>query len=80
MKTQALRDEFRRGGPYQVALLRYTQALITQVSQTAVYNRLHPIEQRLVRWLVMIRDRLPSDEIPMTRSSLPTCLASGAMA
>jgi CRP-like cAMP-binding protein len=70
MKAQALLEEFQRGGPFQVTLLRYTQALITQVSQTAVCNRLHPIEQRLARWLMMIRDRLPSDDVHMTHESL----------
>ena len=67
MKAQAMLEEFRRGGPFQLALLRYTQALITQISQTAVCNRLHPVEQRLCRWLLLTRDRLPSDEILMTQ-------------
>jgi CRP-like cAMP-binding protein len=67
MKAQAMLAEFRRGGPFQLALLRYTQALITQISQTAVCNRLHPVEQRLCRWLLLTRDRLPSDEILMTQ-------------
>ena len=67
MKAQALLDEFRRGGPFQLALLRYTQALLTQISQTAVCNRLHPVEQRLCRWLLMTRNRLPSDEVRMTQ-------------
>ena len=66
MKASAMLEEFRRGGPFQLALLRYTQALITQISQTAVCNRLHPIEQRLCRWLLLTRDRVPSDEILMT--------------
>lgn len=67
MRTQALLEEFRRGGPFQLALLRYTQALITQISQTAVCNRLHPVEKRLCRWLLLTRDRVPSDEILMTQ-------------
>jgi CRP-like cAMP-binding protein len=70
MKAGAIRAEFERGGPFQAALLSYTQALLTQVSQTAVCNRLHPIELRLARWLLMIRDRLPSDEVRMTHESL----------
>ena len=70
MKAQAMREEFRRGGPFQLALLRYTQALITQISQTAVCNRLHPVEKRLCRWLLLTRDRLPSDEILMTQESI----------
>ena len=60
-------EEFRRGGPFQLALLRYTQALLTQISQTAVCNRLHPVDKRLCRWLLLTRDRLPSDEILMTQ-------------
>lgn len=66
MRAAAMRDEFNRGGSFQSAMLRYTQALLTQVSQTAVCNRLHPIEQRLCRWLLMTRNRVPSDEIRMT--------------
>jgi CRP-like cAMP-binding protein len=66
MKAQALLEEFRRGGTFQLGLLRYTQALITQISQTAVCNRLHPIEQRLARWFLMSHDRVLSDEILMT--------------
>jgi CRP-like cAMP-binding protein len=67
MKASALLEEFRRGGAFQLALLRYTQALITQISQTAVCNRLHPVEKRLCRWLLLTRDRVPSDEIFMTQ-------------
>jgi CRP-like cAMP-binding protein len=67
MKAQILLEGFRRGGAFQLALLRYTQALITQISQTAVCNRLHPIEKRLCRWLLLTRDRVPSDEILMTQ-------------
>jgi CRP-like cAMP-binding protein len=67
MKAQALLEEFRRGGPFQLALLRYTQALITQISQIAVCNRLHTVEKRLCRWLLLTRDRVPSDELLMTQ-------------
>lgn len=54
----------------QLALLRYTQALITQISQTAVCNRLHAIEQRLCRWLLLTRDRVPTDQVQMTQEFL----------
>ncbi len=67
LQAQALRAEFRRGGPLQLALLRYTQALLTQISQTAVCNRLHPVEQRLCRWLLLTHDRVDSDELRMTQ-------------
>lgn len=67
LQAPALRAEFVRAGAVQLALLRYTQALITQISQTAVCNRLHAIEQRLCRWLLLTRDRVPSDAIQMTQ-------------
>jgi len=66
LKAKALQYEFSRGGEFQHLLLRYTQALITQISQTAVCNRLHSIEQRLCRWLLMTRDRTRSDDLQMT--------------
>ncbi|HEV2861871.1 MAG TPA: Crp/Fnr family transcriptional regulator [Pyrinomonadaceae bacterium] len=67
MKAQVMRNEFARGGAFQSLLLRYTQALITQMSQTAVCNRLHAIEQQLCRWLLLIHDRMDSDELVMTQ-------------
>jgi hypothetical protein len=70
MTAQAMHEEFRRGGVFQSALLRYTQALITQISQTAVCNCVHPIEKRLCRWLLMTRNRLPSNEVHMTQEFL----------
>ena len=70
MPVAVLRAEFRRGGLLQLALLRYTQALITQISQTAVCNRLHPDEQRLCRWLLLTRDRVATDELQMTQDFL----------
>jgi CRP-like cAMP-binding protein len=70
IKAHTLLEEFRRGGGFQMALLRYTQALITQISQTAVCNCLHPIEKRLCRWLLMTRNRLRSDEVHMTQEFL----------
>jgi CRP-like cAMP-binding protein len=67
LRALAVRAEFQRAGAVQLALLRYTQALITQISQTAVCNRLHSIEQRLSRWLLLTRDRVPGDAIQMTQ-------------
>ena len=58
MKAAKLQEEFHRGGYLQRFLLRYTQALITQISQTAVCNRLHSVEQRLSRWLLLCHDRV----------------------
>jgi CRP-like cAMP-binding protein len=59
-------DEFALGGEFQHLLLRYTQALITQISQTAVCNRLHSVDQQLCRWLLLSHDRLNADELIMT--------------
>ena len=62
-----LKQEFDRGGPFQVLLLRYTQALMTQISQTAVCNRHHSVEQQLCRWLLVTLDRIPNGELTMTQ-------------
>ncbi len=67
LKAKSMLMEFSRGGEFQHLLLRYTQALITQISQTAVCNRLHSMEQRLCRWLLMTRDRTHSDQLQMTQ-------------
>jgi CRP-like cAMP-binding protein len=69
-----LLEEFRRGGPCQLMLLRYTQALITQVSQTAVCNRLHSVEQRLCRWLLLTHDRVRSAELLLTQEFIANML------
>jgi CRP-like cAMP-binding protein len=74
MPARVLQEEFARGGPLQHILLRYTQALITQISQTAVCNRLHPLEQRLCRWLLLCHDRLNGSEIPMTQEFIANML------
>jgi CRP-like cAMP-binding protein len=74
MKAKAMLDEFKRGGEFQHLLLRYTQALITQISQTAVCNRLHSVEQRLCRWLLMTHDLTQSDELQMTHEFISNML------
>lgn len=74
--AKALQEEFRRGGPVQLLLLRYTQALITQISQTAVCNRLHSVEQRLCRWLLLSHDRVEFDELLMTQEFIANMLGS----
>jgi CRP-like cAMP-binding protein len=66
MKPEDLRTEFARAGRFQDLLLRYTQALMTQISQTAVCNRLHAVEEQLCRWLLLSHDRLDSDKLVMT--------------
>ena len=74
MKTKALQEEFAQGGTFQRLLLRYTQALMTQMSQTAVCNRLHSVEQQLCRWLLLSRDRLNTDELVMTQELIANML------
>jgi CRP-like cAMP-binding protein len=74
MKADAMLDEFKRGDEFQHLLLRYTQALITQISQTAVCNRLHSVDQRLCRWLLMTHDRTESDELQMTHEFISNML------
>lgn len=74
MKAKVLQDEFARGGKFQQLLLRYTQALITQISQTAVCNRLHSVEQQLCRWLLLSHDRLNTDELVMTQELIADML------
>ena len=66
MRPHALMREFNRVGPLMHLLLRYTQALITQIAQTVICNRHHSVEQQLCRWLLMSLDRLQSDELEMT--------------
>jgi len=67
LKGGLMMEEFNRAGPMMRLMLRYTQALMTQISQTAVCNRHHSIEQQLCRWLLLTLDRLPSNELTMTQ-------------
>jgi CRP-like cAMP-binding protein len=74
MRAKLLQQEFARGGPLQSLLLRYTQALITQISQTAVCNRLHPVDKRLCRWLLLSHDRINGNELLMTQEFISNML------
>jgi CRP-like cAMP-binding protein len=74
LKASILKAEFERGGALQLLLLRYTQALITQMTQTAVCNRHHSVEQQLCRWLLLSLDRLPSNELVMTQELISNML------
>jgi len=74
MQARILREEFARGGPLQRVLLRYTQALITQISQTAVCNRLHSVEKRLCRWLLLCHDLVESERLEMTQEFISNML------
>jgi len=69
-----LKEEFNRSGLMQRLLLRYTQALLTQMSQTAACNRHHSVEQQLCRWLLLTLDRLPSNELTMTQELVASML------
>jgi CRP-like cAMP-binding protein len=74
LKGQRLKDEFHRNGALQVSLLRYTQALITQMAQTAVCNRHHSVDQQLCRWLLLSLGRLPSNQLVMTQELIANML------
>jgi CRP-like cAMP-binding protein len=71
---QHLKDEFHRNGEMQLRLLRYTQALITQMAQTAVCNRHHSVDQQLCRWLLLSLDRLSSNQLTMTQELIANML------
>jgi CRP-like cAMP-binding protein len=74
LKASLLMDEFNRGGAVLHLLLRYTQALITQMAQTSACNRHHALDQQLCRWLLLTLDRLQASEIVMTQELLSTIL------
>jgi CRP-like cAMP-binding protein len=74
LKASVLKKEFALGGRLQYMALRYTQALITQMAQTAVCNRHHALEQQLCRWLLLSLDRLPGNELLMTQELIANML------
>jgi len=74
LRAKVLKKEFERGGPLQYLLLRYTQALITQMTQTAVCNRHHSVDQQLCRWLLLSLDRLPGNKLVMTQELIANML------
>ncbi len=74
LKAELLKAEFGRFGPTMHLLLRYTQALITQMAQTAVCNRHHSVDQQLCRWLLLSLDRLSSNELGMTQELIANML------
>lgn len=74
LKGQQLKSEFSRHGELMLLLLRYTQALITQMAQTAVCNRHHSVDQQLCRWLLLSLDRLPSNQLTMTQELIANML------
>ncbi len=74
LKAAVLKSEFERGGALQHLLLRFTQALITQMTQTAVCNRHHEVDQQLCRWLLLSLDRLATNELVMTQELIANML------
>ncbi len=74
LRAQLMKDEFNRAGPVLHLLLRYTQALITQMAQTAVCNRHHSLDQQLCRWLLLSLDRLDGNELVMTQELIANML------
>lgn len=74
MKGSAVKTAFALGGVFQNVLLRYTQSLMTQISQTAVCNRLHSVEQQLCRWLLINHDQLQTDKLVMTHDLIANML------
>lgn len=74
LKANLMMQEFNRAGPVLHLLLRYTQALITQMAQTAVCNRHHSLDQQLCRWLLLSLDRLPSNDLVMTQELIANML------
>jgi CRP-like cAMP-binding protein len=74
LKAAVLKRKFEEGGALQLLLLRFTQALITQMTQTAVCNRHHEVDQQLCRWLLLSLDRLPANELVMTQELIANML------
>ena len=74
VRAKIIQTEFHRSEALQRLLLRYTQALITQISQTAVCNRLHSVEQRFCRWLLLSHDHVQSDQLIMTQELIASML------
>lgn len=74
LSAQTIKDDFSRSGPVMRLMLRYTQALITQMAQTAVCNRHHSLDQQLCRWLLLSLDRLTGNELTMTQELIANML------
>lgn len=74
LSSRRIKAEFDRHGEFLVLMLRYTQALITQMAQTAVCNRHHSIDQQLCRWLLLSLDRLPDNQLAMTQELIANML------
>lgn len=76
IRADALKNEFHKGGKFQKLLLSYIHSLICQISQSAVCNRFHTVEQRMCRWLLLTSDRVRSDVFPLTQESISHMLGT----
>lgn len=76
IKASAIRKEFKQGGRLHDSVLKFTHALFTQASQTALCNRLHSVEERLARWLLTVHDRVEADQFPLTHEFLARMLGA----
>jgi len=76
INTTAIKTEFKRGGVLHDSLLRFTRLLMIQISQTALCNRLHTVDERLARWLLLCRDRSGTDELQLTQEFLAIMLGT----
>jgi len=74
LPAEVLKSHFAEGGAFQLILLKFTQALITQISQTAVCNLHHSVDQQLCRWLLLSLDRLPENKLQMTQELISNML------
>jgi len=74
MRASVIKSRFAEGGVLQLTLLRFTQALLTQISQTAVCNLHHSVDQQLCRWLLLSLDRLPENKLQMTQALIANML------
>jgi CRP-like cAMP-binding protein len=74
VRSEVLREEFRRGGAFQALALRYVQSLLLQTSQVAACNRLHSLSERLARWLLMCEDRVRRPDLPLTQEFISLML------
>ena len=76
LPSEVMRAEFRRSGEFQDWMLRYLQWMHAQAAQCALCNRLHSVEERLARWLLMVRDRMVNDEVPITHEAIAHMLGT----
>jgi CRP-like cAMP-binding protein len=77
MEANTFKEEFNRGGAFHDLILRYLHGFMMQIANTAVCNRLHPVEQRLARWLLMIQDRVQANELHLTHEFIANMLGVG---